>query len=573
MQTGRQSWYVTRQKKPDLFPAECGAALLGKRRRVPWVSVALMASAFLVGQKRAEAQVAEKIPPTVETMPGAGVIGQPRRIPAEQNRSRKRHQGDWGAFNWGNGEFAGFGPVGTYGAAPWAEDWSSKKDPKNRTDFLDPLKAIRLNESGSIWLSLSGESRIRNWYESNPQLGTAGKRHSGRFTVRNLFGADLHLGQHWRIFGQLNNGEAAGWNYYGYNTTWRRRLGVQQLFVGYERKLFGAKTGVMVGRQQFLDAPSWLIYMRETPNVPLSWNGARGYAMWNRVRLDVYNFVGTQVTKDTIMGGGFDDDTRLYGGNIGIALKPFSIVGEQVHSFLDLFWMGFHYGGKSAAVALYKGSQAGTQTRQNGGFRWYGSAPSFEYELGGVYQGGRFHPGSSSVASRPVSAWAVRGVLGWRHSSSSLHPFLGVQAEAYSGGDNRRSKGTVGTFSAPFSPRNGTFDLTRTIARANIISAGPLVSIAPRPFMNIRIRVPYLWRQSMDDGLYNSSSPFSFLSGAKLRQAGRAVGWQPQGQIQFQIQQHINWQIDGGAILMTHRMRRAGGQNGTYMLSTITLRF
>lgn len=573
MQTGRQSWYVTRQKKPDLFPAECGAALLGKRRRVPWVSVALMASAFLVGQKRAEAQVAEKIPPTVETMPGAGVIGQPRRIPAEQNRSRKRHQGDWGAFNWGNGEFAGFGPVGTYGAAPWAEDWSSKKDPKNRTDFLDPLKAIRLNESGSIWLSLSGESRIRNWYESNPQLGTAGKRHSGRFTVRNLFGADLHLGQHWRIFGQLNNGEAAGWNYYGYNTTWRRRLGVQQLFVGYERKLFGAKTGVMVGRQQFLDAPSWLIYMRETPNVPLSWNGARGYAMWNRVRLDFYNFVGTQVTKDTIMGGGFDDDTRLYGGNIGIALKPFSIVGEQVHSFLDLFWMGFHYGGKSAAVALYKGSQAGTQTRQNGGFRWYGSAPSFEYELGGVYQGGRFHPGSSSVASRPVSAWAVRGVLGWRHSSSSLHPFLGVQAEAYSGGDNRRSKGTVGTFSAPFSPRNGTFDLTRTIARANIISAGPLVSIAPRPFMNIRIRVPYLWRQSVDDGLYNSSSPFSFLSGAKLRQAGRAVGWQPQGQIQFQIQQHINWQIDGGAILMTHRMRRAGGQNGTYMLSTITLRF
>lgn len=573
MQTGRQSWCVTKRKKPDLFVAGCGAVLPEKKRWVPWASAALMASAFLVGQKRADAQIAEKVPPTVETMPGAGVIGQPRRIPAEQNRSRKRHQGDWGAFNWGNGEFAGFGPVGTYGAAPWAEDWSSKKDPKNRTDFLDPLKAIRLNESGSIWLSLSGESRIRNWYESNPQLGTAGKQHSGRFTVRNLFGADLHLGQHWRVFGQLNNGEAAGWNYYGYNSTWRRRLGVQQLFVGYERKLLGAKTGVMVGRQQFLDAPSWLVYMRETPNVPLSWNGARGYAMWNRIRLDLYNFVGTQVTKDTIMGGGFDDGTRLYGGNIGIALKPFSIAGEQVHSFLDLFWMGFHYGGKSAAVALYKGSQAGTQTRQNGGFRWYGSAPSFEYELGGVYQGGRFHPGSSSVASRPVSAWAVRSVLGWRHSSSSLHPFLGVQAEAYSGGDNRRKEGTVGTFSAPFSPRNGTFDLTRTIARANIISAGPLVSIAPRPFMNIRIRVPYLWRQSMNDGLYNSSSPFSFLSGAKLRQAGRAVGWQPQGQVQFQLQQHINWQIDGGAILMTHRMKRAGGQNGTYMLSTITLRF
>ncbi|MCX5616103.1 alginate export family protein [Bombella sp. TMW 2.2559] len=562
-----------KQKGPVPVLSGGGTVSPEKKRRIPWASMALMASAFLMGQKRAEAQVADRVPPAVETMPGAGVVGQPRRVTAEQNRSRKRHQGDWGAFNWGNGEFAGFGPVGVYGAAPWAEDWSSKKDPKNYTDFLDPLKAIRLNESGSIWLSLSGESRIRNWYESNPQLGTAGRRHSGRFTVRNLFGADLHLGQHWRIFGQLNNGEAAGWNYYGYNATWRRRLGGQQLFVGYERKLLGAKTGVMVGRQQFLDAPSWLVYMRETSNVPLSWNGVRGYAMWNRVRLDLYDFVATQVTRDTIMGGGFDDGTRLYGGNIGIALPPFSIGREQVHSFLDLFWMGFHYGGKSAAVALYKGSQAGTQTRQNGGFRWYGSAPSFEYELGGVYQGGRFHPGSSSTASRPVSAWAVRGVLGWRHSSSFLHPFLGVQAEAYSGGDNRRSGGTIGTFSAPFSPRNGTFDLTRTITRANIISAGPVVSIAPRPFMNIRIRVPYLWRQSMNDGVYGSSSPFSFLSGAKLRQAGRAVGLQPQGQVQFQLQQHVNWQIDGGAILLTHRMRRAGGQNGTYMLSTITLRF
>ncbi len=571
MQTGRPSWRVTMQERPDLS-LKC-VSLLGRTGRFLRSPVVLAVLSVAAGLGQAEAQITEKVPPAVETMPGAGVIGQPRRVTLEENRSRKRHQGDWGAFNWGNGEFAGFGPVGVYGVAPWAEDWSSKKDPKNYTDFLDPLKAIRLNESGSIWLSLSGESRIRNWYESSPMLGTVNRRHSGRFTVRNLLGADLHLGPHWRIFGQLNNGEAAGWNYYGYNATWRRRLGVQQLFVGYERKLFGAKTGVMVGRQQFLDAPSWLVYMRETPNVPLSWNGVRGYALWNRIRLDLYNFVATQVTRDTIMGGGFDDGTRLYGGNVGIALRPFSIGGEQVHSFLDLFWMGFRDEGKTAAVARYKGSEAGTQTRQNGGFRWYGSAPSFEYELGGVYQGGRFHPGTSSIASRPVSAWAVRGVLGWRHSSSFLHPFLGVQAEAYSGGDNRRKEGTVGTFSAPFSPRNGTFDLTRTIARANIVSVGPLASIAPRPFMNIRIRVPYLWRESMNDGLYNSSSPFSFLSGPKLRQAGRAVGLQPQGQVQFQLQQHVNWQIDGGAILLTHRMRQAGGKNGTYMLSTLTLRF
>lgn len=74
--------------------------------------------------------------PIIQDYPHAGVVGQPRRITAKQNRAPNGHQGPWGDFNYGNGEAAGFGPVGRYGAAAWAEDWSYLRDRSKRTDFL-----------------------------------------------------------------------------------------------------------------------------------------------------------------------------------------------------------------------------------------------------------------------------------------------------------------------------------------------------------------------------------------------------------------------------------------------------
>lgn len=109
--------------------------------------------------------------PSIVLYPHATPTGQPVRTTGAQGRTSGR-QYDWGVFNRGNGEAAGFGPVGQYGVAPWAEDWSRLRDKSKRTDPFDVLKYIALNESGSIWLSFSGETRLRNWFESRPNLGT-----------------------------------------------------------------------------------------------------------------------------------------------------------------------------------------------------------------------------------------------------------------------------------------------------------------------------------------------------------------------------------------------------------------
>lgn len=252
--------------------------------------------------------------PPIQTYPHANPVGQPLRMSGAENR-KNGHQYDWGVFNRGNGEAAGFGPVGVYGVAPWAEDWSRLRTGRKSSDPFDVLKYIPLTRSGNVWISFSGETRLRNWFESRPQLGTQKPNDSGRFGVRNLYGADLHIGSHLRFFGQLVNADAAGWGGYGYGSTYRKRLDAQQAFVETRWNMLGAKSGFIFGRQQFLDAPSYMLYNRETPNVPLSWDGFRAYMVWKRIRIDGWDFVQTYDSENKMFHDTENYATRLYGFN------------------------------------------------------------------------------------------------------------------------------------------------------------------------------------------------------------------------------------------------------------------
>lgn len=130
-----------------------------------------LASTTPIADKKTDMSAPLPSLPPIENFPHANPVGQPYYVPQAVNR-HIGHQYNWGVFNRGNGEAAGFGPVGRYGVAAWAEDWSDLRDPKNRKDPFDFLKYVPLNKSGSLWISFSGETRFRNWFETKPQLGT-----------------------------------------------------------------------------------------------------------------------------------------------------------------------------------------------------------------------------------------------------------------------------------------------------------------------------------------------------------------------------------------------------------------
>ncbi|MBF0864814.1 MAG: alginate export family protein [Gluconobacter potus] len=506
--------------------------------------------------------------PPIQNYPHAGVVGQPRRVVASQNHAPQGRQGPWGAFSYGNGESAGFGPVGRYGVAPWAEDWSFLRDKSRRDDPFDPLKFIALNDAKTIWLSFSGETRLRNWYEETPFLGKKGGSNSGRFGVRNLYGADLHLGEHVRLFGQLINADAGGWKGFGYNTTYRKRLDLQQAFIEFKGKLAGAQTGFMFGRQQFLDAPSYVLYNRETPNVPLSWNGGRIYAIWPNIRVDAFDFVQTKTDATLMFHDTEDYGTRLYGGDITALVPQFFIGGETVHSFLDIFYYGYRYGGSLSVVPLASGSLKGTSSRGNVGFRWYGTAASFEYSFGGLYQDGTFQKSGSEHKSA-VQAYSVNTIVGYRHTPSPLHPFIGVQADLYSGGADG-TNGPVQTYMAPFNPQTNYLDTTTYIQPSNLVSVSPVLSVTPwKGFASIQFKVPFMWRDNADGAIWNSSGPYTF---SKTYHGGY-IGVVPQASLKLQLNRHLTWQIYGARFMASNGLHAAGGKSGSYAQSNVVFRF
>ncbi|GBQ92967.1 hypothetical protein AA23498_1598 [Acetobacter nitrogenifigens DSM 23921 = NBRC 105050] len=468
-------------------------------------------------------------------------------------------------FNRGTGEASGFGPSGM---TPWGQDWTGVRPHHVRKgDPFDWLKYVPLNESGSIWLSFSGETRLRNWFETRPVLGTKTPNDSGRFGVRNLYGADLHLGSHLRFFGQLVNGDAAGWAAYGYGTTYRKRLDVQQAFVELSGKFLGARAGFLFGRQQFLDAPTYLLYNRETPNVPLSWNGFRAYSIWSRFRIDAYDFVQTDDSQTGMFQDTENYKNRLYGVDMTWAPPDFRFLGGDGYSFLDLYYIGYKLAGSGAAIATATGSSSGSTTRNNFGGRYYGVAGPIEFSIGGTWQGGVFQYAGSNKP-RSVNAFAVNTLVGYRLKLATS-PFLGLQTDLYSGGDDARKTGGVGTFIVPFNPQTNYLDTTTYLSGSNLVSLAPLVRFSPFKQVSVQVKYPLLWRESTNDAVYMSSGRYTFAH----QLHGGFIGMAPQASLTWQILPHVTWQQYVSRFMVSSSMARAGASSGTYYQSNFIFRF
>ncbi len=83
--------------------------------------------------------------------------------------------------------------AGGYNQSRWAEDWTRYRDPAKRNDPLDRLKFIPFDANGNVYLTLSGELRLRVNQTTNPNLRDAEAQRQD--ITRIVGGADLHLGR------------------------------------------------------------------------------------------------------------------------------------------------------------------------------------------------------------------------------------------------------------------------------------------------------------------------------------------------------------------------------------------
>ena len=274
------------------------------------------------------------------------------------------------------------------------EDWSYLSDPDKRTDSLDRLKYIPLNDRGS-YVSLGGEARWRYEYFSEFGFGAGPQDSNGYWLQRYLLHADWHLGKRVRVFTQLQSGIEHGRNG-GPRLTDDDRLEIHQAFADLK---FGDDNNSVVlrlGRHEMDLGAGRLISSGEGLNVKRSFDGAR--LIWKTRKWTT----NAQVDKLTSVRLGLFNDppnpALTYWGIGTTRARPKRRAGESV----------FYIGLDRKRGVFDQG--AGREIRHTFGFRSFGQFPRFDYNLDAFLQLGKFH---ALAAASNIRGWAFSSDLGY----------------------------------------------------------------------------------------------------------------------------------------------------------------
>ncbi len=368
--------------------------------------------------------------------------------------------------------------------ARWAEDWSSLRDPAKRTGPFDALKFIPLDADGDVYLTLSDEQRLRHDTITSPGL-RAGKD-TNALLLRNFVGADLHVGENFRAFGQLASGAILGSNPGNTSPVQRNDLFVQQLFAEVKGEVApGVQAGIRVGRQDFQDGPIQLVSIQENPNIHITFDGVRAYASSAKARVGLFDL-------HYVTGGpdAFDDPTdhsRRFSGVTGGFVLPTDLFGGS-KLYLDPFF--YRYRNRNQRW----GNLLDREERRFYGVRLYGDVGRMNIDINGNYQEGE-------QGGRDISAYQLFAAQTFAMGEGPSAPRLGWRAD-YASGGGAYGNGTLRSANILF----GTapyFSYGLFLGPSNFFDIAPTFTFSIGKKTRVLAEAAAVWRPSETDAVYN----------------------------------------------------------------------
>ena len=369
-----------------------------------------------------------------------------------------------------------------YNLSRWAEDWQRMRSPANRRDALDRLKYIGLDRQGSVYLTLSGEFRLRFNETSNPNLRRS--RRQRQDIARLVAGADLHLGPHLRAFGELAHGGVSGPNIGDPAATLRNNLVVQQAFVEGDAKLGSGSVGLRFGRQEFTDGTNLLVSQRDNNTIRFALNGPRVWLRGRRARIDLYDFNFTTLGQGGVIDDTVDRDRRFSGATLGVVMP-----GSTKLYVEPFVW-------RLRNRRAVWGGQTGRETRLYYGVRLWGDAGPLTLDWTFDHQGGRF-------AGRTIDANQAFAAQTLRLGRSATAPRLGFHADYASGGGAYGRRG-LGASTAPFG-NNIYYSYQLFLTPTNLVAVAPNFTFSPHRRLRLTAEYQIAWRASRSDAVYRAN--------------------------------------------------------------------
>ena len=418
----------------------------------------------------------------------------------------------------------------------YTEDYRYLADPGQRSGAKwEALKYLPLDDGREVVLTLGGEVRVRSEGYQNNLFSAAPISDQAYVWERVLPYADLHLGAHVRLFGQIEAAYSQGQKP-GPSPLDRTGIDALQGFVELTAPAAGGIVSARVGRQVLTYGDGSLIDSRFGPNVLQSFDGEfvdyrrgpwRADAFWARpVRNGLRDF-------DDVS----DSSQQIWGA---IAGRDLSGLTKGV---LDIYYFGFRN-----TRASFNG-KAGAELRHTVGLRHVGGVGRLDWKVELIGQLGSFGDGH-------IAAYAAAGELGYTLDGWKFLPRLHLNSGVASG-DRHPGGRDLGTFNALF-PRGQYFSDTGLIGPYNLINTriGSQLSLSPN--LHLDTLVGFYWRASQTDGVYRNGGAPLFAASAGY---GRYIATQYEATIDYSVTRGVDLRLtlaDFAPGAFVHSTGRAG---------------
>jgi hypothetical protein len=428
------------------------------------------------------------------------------------------------------------------------EDWSFLQDPARRTDWLDPVKYLPFTTNGDWYLSFGGEARLKYELYTEAVFNQRPQDDNGFLLQRYLFHADLHATAWFRLFSQLQS-SLEDFRAGGPRPSDRDQLDVHQAFADL-RAPWGEDDSLTLraGRQELAYGSQRLISVRDSPNNRLAFDAVRLLTRKSEWQADAW--LGQPVEIDP----GLFDDQRIHGTTFWGGY-----VSGPIHALPGLH-ADFYYLGLSRENARFARGVA-DELRHSLGSRWFGAHDALDWNFEFVGQFGSFgHDG--------ILAWTAASDTGWTFAGTAAAPRAFLRADIASG-DHGGSN--LGTFN-PLFPRGAYFNEAALIGPQNLMDLQPGVDFALSKTLKLTTSCDFVWRQSLDDGVYGVSLNLQVPPGASRE---RYVGTFPSVSLAWQPQRHWNLALHYVAYVLGDFVKESvpGQSNGSYVCAVATFRF
>lgn len=398
----------------------------------------------------------------------------------------------------------------------YEEDYSFLKGDSNQSTYRK-IKFLPMSGNGNSYLSIGGEIRYQYFNIKNEDWGDSPSDKDGFLFSRFLAHADLHGGNNFRLFMQLQgsmaNGKASGTSAVDENP-----LDLHQAF--FDVNTNSRKTILRLGRQELSYGSQRLISVRELPNNRQAFDAARAILSFSYTKLDAFYSRYVSARK-----GIFDDvsnkDINLWGVYSVHNNIPFL-------KNLDLYYLGL-----DKKIATFNDG-SGAELRHSIGARIWGGTKRWKYDFESVFQFGKF-------TGKQISAWTISSNTTYKFVQTSLQPELGLKTEIISG-DQQSGDDKLQTFN-PLFPKGAYFGLAALIGPANLFDIHPSLSL---DLINDKLSLTFdydlFWRHSINDGIYSPNVSLIYPSG---NSSNRHIGNQLATDLSFIPNRFLLLRVEG----------------------------